>query len=108
MRRKLLVYVAFFVVLLAGFYVFVFRDYDFTKSNLAILNDNVQDFSFTDQNGKTITQRDVDDKVYVAEYFFTTCKGICPRMNANMRRVYDAYKDEPGLKHTKPGCCMVF
>lgn len=104
MRRKLLVYVAFFVVLLAGFYILVFRDYDFTKSNLPVLNDNVQDFSFTDQNGKTITQQQVEGKVYVAEYFFTTCKGICPRMNANMRRVYDAYKDEPGFMILSHSC----
>jgi protein SCO1 len=81
----------------------VFKDYDFSKSNLAIRIDNVDDFSFINQNGKTITQRDVEDKVYVAEYFFTTCKGICPKMNANMRRVYDAFKDEPNfmiLSHT--------
>jgi protein SCO1 len=39
----------------------------------------------------------------VVEYFFTTCRGICPIMNANMRRVFDAFKDEPGfmiLSHT--------
>jgi protein SCO1/2 len=45
----------------------------------------------------------VDGKVYVAEYFFTTCKGICPKMNANMRRVFEAFKDEPDfmiLSHT--------
>ncbi len=63
----------------------------------------MQDFSFINQNGKTVTQNDVEGKVYVAEYFFTTCKGICPKMNANMRRVYDAYKDEQGfmiLSHT--------
>jgi protein SCO1 len=103
MRKKLLVYVAFFLVLLAGFYFFVFRGYDFSRSNLPIINDNVQDFAFTDQNGQTITQREVEDKVYVAEYFFTTCKGICPKMNANMRRVFDAYKQEPGfliISHT--------
>lgn len=103
MNRKLLVYVAFFVILLAGFYVLVFRDYDFTKSNLPVINDNLQDFSFINQNGKNITQRDIEGKVYVVEYFFTTCKGICPKMNANMRRVFDAYKDEPGfmiLSHT--------
>ena len=60
-------------------------------------------FSFTNQDGKTITQKNTDDKVYVAEYFFTTCKGICPKMNANMRRVFEAYKNEPGfliLSHT--------
>ena len=60
-------------------------------------------FSFTNQDGKTITQKNTDDKVYVAEYFFTTCKGICPKMNANMRRVFEAYKNEPDfliLSHT--------
>ncbi len=60
-------------------------------------------FAFTDQNGRPITQQNVADKVYVAEYFFTTCKGICPKMNANMRRVFDVYKEEPGfmiLSHT--------
>ena len=41
-----------------------------------------------------VTQKTTADKVYVAEFFFTTCKGICPKMNANMRRVFDAYKNE--------------
>ncbi len=103
MKKKLLVYLVFFALLLGVFYLLVFRDYDFSKSNLAVRIDNVEDFSFVNQNGKTITQRDVEDKVYVAEYFFTTCKGICPKMNANMRRVYDAFKDEPNfmiLSHT--------
>jgi protein SCO1 len=103
MNRKLLIYVVFFALLLSGFYLFLFRGYDFSKSNLVVRNDNVEDFSFINQDGKIITQRDVEDKVYVAEYFFTTCKGICPKMNANMRRVYDAFKDESGfmiLSHT--------
>jgi protein SCO1 len=103
MKKKLVVYLVFFALLLGGFYLMVFKDYDFSKSNLAIRIDNVEDFSFINQNGKNITQRDVEDKVYVAEYFFTTCKGICPKMNANMRRVYDAFKDEPNfmiLSHT--------
>jgi protein SCO1 len=102
MSKKLWWYVIFFALLLVGFYLLIFRDYDFTKSNLAVIN-YVEDFSFINQNGKSITQHDVEGKVYVAEYFFTTCQGICPRMNANMRRVFDAYKDEPGfmiLSHT--------
>ncbi len=102
MKKKLLVYLVFFALLLGGFYLLVFKDYDFSKSNLVVRGD-VEDFSFINQNGKTITQRDVEDKVYVAEYFFTTCRGICPKMNANMRRVYDVFKDEPNfmiLSHT--------
>lgn len=103
MNKKLWLYLAFFALLLAGFYFMVFSDYDFSKSNLIIRIDNVDNFSFINQNGKTISNREVDGKVYVAEYFFTTCKGICPKMNANMRRVFDAFKDEPGfmiLSHT--------
>jgi protein SCO1 len=103
MSKKLVLYVVFFTLLLGVFYVLVFSDYDFSKSNLLVRNANVEDFSFVNQNGKTITQKDVEGKVYVAEYFFTTCKGICPIMNANMRRVYDAFKDEPNfmiLSHT--------
>jgi len=53
----------------------------------------VQDFSFTDQNGQTVTQKNIEGKVYVAEYFFTTCKGICPKMNFNMKGVYDKFKN---------------
>jgi protein SCO1 len=103
MSKKLLLYVVFFAVLLGAFYLAVFSDYDFSRSNLMVRNDNVQDFTFINQNGKKITSREVEGKVYVAEYFFTTCKGICPKMNANMRRVYDAFKDEPDfmiLSHT--------
>jgi protein SCO1 len=102
-NKRILIYVGFFVVLLGVFYLLLFRDYDFSKSNLVVRNDNVQDFSFVNQDGKKITEREVEGKVYVVEYFFTTCRGICPKMNANMRRVFDAFKDEPGfmiLSHT--------
>ena len=84
----------FFVILFGLFYVFAFKDYDFQASPLQVINPAVPAFSFTDQDGKIITQANTDDKVYVANYFFTTCKGICPKMNANMRLVFDAYKDE--------------
>jgi len=103
MKKKILWYLAFFVVLTVGFWYFLYRDKDFSQSILPVINPNVQDFAFTNQNGKPFTEKDVEDKVYVAEYFFTTCKGICPKMNANMRRVFDAFKDEPGfliLSHT--------
>lgn len=103
MGKRILFYSVFFSVLIVTFVYFVFKDEDMTKSLLPVLNENVQDFSFINQDGKKITQDDVDGKVYVTEYFFTTCKGICPKMNANMRRVFDKYKNEPGfliLSHT--------
>ena len=103
MRKRILIYGGFFAALVIAFWYFVFKDEDLSRSPLIVINANVPDFSFINQDGKTITAREVDGKVYVAAYFFTTCKGICPRMNANMRRVYDAYKNEPGfmiLSHT--------
>ena len=54
----------------------------------------VQDFSFTDQNGEPVTQNNIDGKVYVTNYFFTTCKGICPKMNFNLKGVYELYKND--------------
>jgi len=44
----------------------------------------IADFSLTNQNGKTITQRDYKDKIYIADFFFTTCPTICPVMTKNM------------------------
>jgi len=104
MNKRLLIYGGFFVLLLGAFYLFLFNDYDFSKSNLVVRNANVEDFSFINQDGKNITQREVEGKVYVAEYFFTTCKGICPKMNANMRRVFDAFKDEPDFMILSHSC----
>ncbi|MEP6584979.1 MAG: SCO family protein [Ginsengibacter sp.] len=96
MKKKLLLFAGFFLALLAVFYFFLFAGTDYYKSKLPVLS-YVQDFSFTGQNGNTVTQNAVEGKVYVAEYFFTTCKGICPKMNGNMKLVYDKFKNESGF-----------
>lgn len=44
----------------------------------------IADFSLINQNGKTITQNDYKDKIYVADFFFTTCQTICPIMTDHM------------------------
>ena len=103
LSKKLIFYLVFFTVLIVGFYVFALKDYDFSSSPLKVINPAVPAFKFTSQDGKLITQSNTDDKVYVANYFFTTCRGICPKMNANLRLVYDAYKDRNDfviLSHT--------
>jgi protein SCO1/2 len=71
----------------------------FTKiaSNLdyLVINDKrkkVPEFSFTDQNGKIITNTDYLGKVYVVEFFFTTCPTICPRMNRNLVSIQNELK----------------
>ncbi len=58
----------------------------------------IGDFSFVNQNRDTISQEDVKNKVYVVEYFFTTCGSICPVMNKQMQRVHEAYKDEKDFR----------
>lgn len=58
----------------------------------------IGDFAFRNQNNELITQDFIENKVFVAEYFFTTCRTICPIMNAQMKRVQDAYKKNEGLK----------
>lgn len=58
----------------------------------------IGNFSFLNQDSILITQKDVENKVFIAEYFFTTCGTICPIMNAQMQRVHDAYKSNEGVR----------
>ena len=44
----------------------------------------IPNFKFTNQNGEIITQKTFENKIYIADFFFTTCPGICPKMTANM------------------------
>lgn len=58
----------------------------------------IGNFSFLNQESKMITQKDVKGKVFVAEYFFTTCGTICPKMNVQMQRVQKAFKGNNKVK----------
>lgn len=63
----------------------------------------IAEFSFTNQEGKEITNSTTSGKVYVADFFFTTCPTICPIMKTQMLRVFEKFKDEPDfliLSHT--------
>ena len=55
-------------------------------------------FSLLNQDGETITEKEVEGKVYVAEYFFTTCATICPRMNDQMRRIQLKFADNDEVR----------
>lgn len=93
MKNRWIIYVLFFVVMAIGFYFTMGRLIPgYSAVKLPVLN-YVQPFSFTNQDGKTITERDLEGKVYVTEYFFTTCPNICPLLNGNMRKVYESFKD---------------
>lgn len=58
----------------------------------------IGDFSLLNQNGKTVTLNELKGKVFVAEYFFTTCGTICPKMTAQMTRVQKEFKGNNDFK----------
>ncbi|MCF6360035.1 MAG: SCO family protein [Cyclobacteriaceae bacterium] len=63
----------------------------------------VKDFSFIDQDSSLITNSDFDGKIYVSDFFFTSCPSICPLMKVQMLRVYEKYNDNSEvsiLSHT--------
>lgn len=102
MRNKLIGYLVFFILLVLGFYYFLFRGTDQWKVKLATIS-YVKPFTFKTQDGLPFSDRDMLGKVCVVEYFFTNCKGICPRMNTNMKTIFNEFKDEPNfliLSHT--------
>ena len=102
MRKKVVIYLGFFGLLLAIFYGILMYTTDFAKVKLPVLN-TVQNFSFLKQDSTLVSQKEVNGRIYVAEYFFTTCKGICPKMNKNMKAIYEQYKSDPNfliISHT--------
>jgi protein SCO1/2 len=103
MTRKQIFYVGFFTIVVIGFFfALTILIPGFAKPKIPPIG-YVQSFTFKNQDGKIITEKDVQGKIVAAEYFFTTCKGICPRLNNNMRKIYDEFKNENDfliLSHT--------
>jgi protein SCO1/2 len=94
-RTVTVVLITFFILLAAGFMTYYYNVTREQPKKLPILGNpghTVRDFSFMNQEGQPITKNDVDGKIRVVEYFFTTCKGICPKMNENMAKVYQAFR----------------
>lgn len=63
----------------------------------------IANFSFINQNGETVTQKNYEGKIYVADFFFTTCPTICPIMQDNMVEIQNEFKNNPDvmlLSHT--------
>lgn len=72
-------------------------------SNSDTLYHRISDFRFVDQDSNWVSNESFDDKIYIADFFFTTCPDICPKMKAQMLRVYDEMEQEPEvlfLSHT--------
>lgn len=80
--------------------------YSFNKKELPVYGENghkTGKFLLFNQEGKKVTELDVANKIRVVEFFFTTCKSICPKMNSNMQRVHKEFFNDPDiiiLSHT--------
>lgn len=66
-----------------------------SKSLPVLAKNSITAFRFADQNGDTISEKTFEGKIYVTDFFFTTCPTICPVMKSEMLRVYEKYKNEP-------------
>jgi protein SCO1 len=54
---------------------------------------SIPPFEFTNQSGQKISDKDLEGKIFVANFFFATCKTVCPKMNEQVHRVQEACKD---------------
>jgi len=95
MFKRIWFYVGFFIVLVIGFFLFLsYKIPGFAHPKIPPIS-TVQPFSFNNQDGETVSNKDVNGKVYVATFFFTTCTSVCPRLNNNLKPIYTQFKNEP-------------
>lgn len=85
-----------FIILLFGIYTVPKVVNHFTGEKLHKFT-KVPEFEFIDQHGKTITNKTYKGKVYVAEFFFTTCPTICPIMNEKMVGIQNEFFGNPNF-----------
>ncbi|WP_436517604.1 SCO family protein [Ekhidna sp. To15] len=92
------------LILLLSFIILIACDQQASSERLPILgntiyedNDTIyhtiQDFRLVDQDSSFVTNEAISDKVYVADFFFTSCPTICPMMKAQMLRVYEKFEN---------------
>ena len=78
------------------------KDFDPALIDSEIQNSNkehkIPDFKFLDQEGKVFTNKKLDGKIYVADFFFTSCAGICPIMTMNMFRIQQEFINDSLIK----------
>ena len=79
-----------FIILVFGIYAVPKIVAKFNPPKLAVIGE-VPHFEFINQNGETITNDFYKNKVYVVEFFFTTCPTICPKMNENMVKIQNEF-----------------
>lgn len=101
--------ILYYIAILSGFYFFVIACNPGNQEELPILGNSIikknpegksdtlyhqiANFKLIDQDSLEVTEKDFADKIYVADFFFTSCPTICPIMKSEMLRVYEAFKD---------------
>jgi protein SCO1/2 len=85
-----------FIILIFGIYAIPKIVAKFNAPKLVTIG-KVPDFKFTNQDGKIITNEFYKNKVYVVEFFFTTCPTICPKMNKNMVTIQNEFYGNPNF-----------
>lgn len=68
------------------------------KTIVDTIYQTIQPFSYFNQDSILVSDKDFDGKIYVADFFFTSCNSICPIMHRNMLDVYKKFKDNPKVK----------
>jgi len=97
MSKKRIFYIAFFTVLVLAFFgALALAVPEMMKPKPKPISE-VQPFSFINQEGKPFGYQQTLGKVNVVNFFFTTCTSVCPRMNNNLRPVYEKYRDNPAF-----------
>jgi len=97
MKKKSYSYVGISLIILVFGIWAVSQIGDYLDKPELVVIGKVPDFSFTNQNGKTVTNSDYKGKVYITEFFFTTCPSICPIMNRNMVKIQNEFYGNPNL-----------
>lgn len=103
MRKRIIGYSIFFIVLVSVFLVCVFAGTNNWKSKSPAIS-YVKPFAFITQDKKIFTEKDMAGKVCVVNFFFTSCKGVCPIMNNNLSVIYNEFKDQPNFMIVSHTC----
>lgn len=115
MKKVIFRFLALFLIVIGGATVVYFLLYDpkplpiYNPSDInpklvdvslreKMKDHTIGDFTLTDQLGRTITAKDFEGKIYVANFMFATCKGICPAMTGNVKKVYTEYLEDSTVK----------
>lgn len=68
------------------------------EENGKVVHHKIRDWSFLNQDSITITNDQLSDNIYIADFFFTSCPSICPKVQREMLAIYKEFEDEPRVK----------